>query len=104
MLTAQRHSIRLLQGVLVAAVALPISLFCFAAWQSYKDHQVAAEGQIERSRDVLNEHAMRVFEAVERSIAEINEIIRGMSDDDISANQEKLYQRLERMVASSPEV
>jgi len=104
MLTAQRHSIRLLQGVLVAAVALPIILFCFAAWQSYKDHQAAAEGHIERSRDVLNEHAMRVFEAVERSIAEINEIIRGMSDDDISANQEKLHQRLERMAASSPEV
>jgi two-component system NtrC family sensor kinase len=104
MLTAQRHSIRLLQGVLVAAVALPISLFCFAAWQTYKDHQTVAEGQIERSRDVLNEHAMRVFEAVERSIAEINEIIRDMSDDEISASQEKLYERLERMAGSSPEV
>jgi two-component system NtrC family sensor kinase len=104
MLTAQRHSIRLLQGVLVAAVALPISLFCFAAWQNYKDHQAIAEGQIERSRDVLNEHALRVFEAVERSIAEINEIIRGMSDDEISTSQESLHGRLERMVATSPEV
>jgi two-component system NtrC family sensor kinase len=104
MLTAQRHSIRLLKGVLVAAVALPVALFCFAAWQGYKDDQRVAEAQIERSRDVLNEHALKVFEAVERSIAEINEIIRGMSDEEIAANQEKLHDRLERLASSSPEV
>jgi two-component system, NtrC family, sensor kinase len=104
MLTAQRQSIRLLQTVLVAAVAIPVLLFCFAAWQGYNDNQKVAEDQIERSRDVLNEHALRVFEAVERSIAEVNEIIRDMSDDEIAASQASLHDRLERMVASSPEV
>jgi two-component system, NtrC family, sensor kinase len=104
MLTAQRHSIRLLQGVLVAAVALPVALFCFAAWQGYNDHQRTAESQIERSRDVLNEHALKVFEAVERSIAEINEVIRDMPDQEIAASEEKLHNRLERMASSSPEV
>jgi two-component system, NtrC family, sensor kinase len=104
MLTAQGQSIRLLQSVLVAAVAVPALLFCFAAWQGYKNNEKVAEDQIDRSRDVLNEHALKVFEAVQRSIAEINEIIRDMSDDDISANQEKLHNRLERMVNGSPEV
>jgi two-component system NtrC family sensor kinase len=104
MLTAQRHSIRLLQGVLIGAAALPMLLFCFAAWQSQKDGQRVAQSQIERSRDVLNEHALKVFEAVERGIAEINEIIRDMSDDEIRTNQQKLHDRLERMVSSSPEM
>src|SRR3989440_2793657 len=104
MLTAQRQSIRLLQTVLAAAVAVPALLFCFAAWQAYKNDEGVAEDQIERSRDVLNEHALKVFEAVERSIAEINEIIRDMPDQEISANQEKLHDRLQRMVSSSPEV
>jgi two-component system NtrC family sensor kinase len=104
MLTAQRQPIRLLQSVLVAAVAVPALLFCFAAWQAYKNNEKVAEDQIDRSRDVLNEHALKVFEAVERSIAEINEIIRDMSDADISANQQTLHDRLERMVNSSPEV
>jgi two-component system NtrC family sensor kinase len=104
MLTAQRHSIRMLQGVLIGAAALPILLFCFAAWQSEKDGQRVAESQIERSRDVLNEHALKVFEAVERGIAEINEIIRDMSDEEILANQQKLHDRLERMVSSSAEM
>jgi len=104
MVTAQRQSIRLLQIVLAAAVAVPALLFCFAAWQSYNDHEKIAADQIERSRDVLNEHALKVFEAVERSIAEINEIIRDMPDQEISTNQEKLHQRLERLATSSPEV
>src|SRR6478672_6113177 len=104
MLTAQRQSVRLLQTVLAAVIALPLLLFCFAAWQAYKVNQRVAEDQIESSRDVLNEHALKVFEAVQRSIAEINEIIRDMSDDEISANQRKLHDRLQRMVAGSPEV
>jgi two-component system, NtrC family, sensor kinase len=104
MLTAQRHSIRLLQGVLIGAAALPLLLFCVTAWQSQKDGQRIAQGQIEPSRDVLNEHALKVFEAVERGIAEINEIIRDMSDEEIGANQQKLHDRLERMVSSSPEM
>ena len=104
MLTAQRHSIRMLQGVLIGAAAFPILLFCFAAWQSQKDVQRVAQSQIQRSRDVLNEHALKVFEAVERGIAEINEIIRDMSDEEIGNNQQKLHDRLERMVSSSPEM
>src|SRR5437764_2556818 len=104
MLTAQRQSIRLLQTVLAAAVAVPALLFCFAAWQAYKNDEGVAEDQIERSRDVLNEHALKVFEAVERSIAEVNQIIQDVADQEISANQEKLHDRLQRMVSSSPEV
>jgi two-component system NtrC family sensor kinase len=104
MLTVQQHSIRMLRGVLVAALAVPIPLFCFAAWQSYNEYQSVAESQIERSRDVLNEHALKVFEAVERSIAEIDEIIRDISDEEISANEKKLHDRLERMASSSPEI
>src|SRR3954452_240662 len=98
MLTAQRQSIRLLQSVLAAAVVVPALLFCFAAWQGYKNNEKVAEDQIDLSRDVLNEHALKVFEAVERSIAEINEIIRDMPDQEISANQEKLHVRLRLIV------
>ena len=104
MLTAQRQSMRLLQTVLAAAVAVPAMLFCFAAWQSYHGDQKVAGDQIDRSRDVLTEHALKVFEAVERSLAEINEIIRDMPDEEISADQKKLHDRLERMIGSSPEV
>ena len=78
MLTAQRDSIRLLHGILVASVALPAALFVYASWLGYQNNQVIADRQIDRTRDVVTEHALKVFESVERSIAEINEVVRDM--------------------------
>ena len=43
MLTAQRDSIRLLHGILVASVALPAALFIYASWLGYQNNQVIAE-------------------------------------------------------------
>jgi two-component system NtrC family sensor kinase len=104
MISAEQHSIRWLQAVLVAAIVIPLSIFSFATWQSYSDAIRVADDQIARSLNVINEHALKVFEVVERTIAEVNEIIRDMSDDDLSANEAQLHQRLERMVSRSAEM
>jgi two-component system NtrC family sensor kinase len=104
MLTAQRDSIRLLQGILVASVALPAALFVYASWLGYQNNQVVADRQIDRTRDVLTEHALKVFETVERSIAEVNEVVRDMSDERIAANEENLHRRFERLANSSEQI
>jgi two-component system NtrC family sensor kinase len=104
MLTAQRDSIRLLHGILVASVALPAALFVYASWLGYQNNQVVAERQIDRTRDVLTEHALKVFETVERSIAEVNEVVRDMSDDRIAANEENLHLRFKRLSDSSDQI
>src|SRR4051794_14932215 len=104
MLTAQRDSIRLLHGILVASVALPAVLFVYASWLGYQNNQAVAERQIERTRDVVTEHALKVFESVERSIAEINEVVRDMPDDRIAANEENLHRRLQRLANSSEQI
>src|SRR5438477_11498926 len=84
-LTAERQSIRLLQTVLAAAVAVPALLFCFAAWPAYKNAEGVAEDQIERLRHAVDEHVLKVFGAVERSIAESGLRIRGMTEQEIRA-------------------
>jgi two-component system NtrC family sensor kinase len=104
MLTAQRDSIRLLHGILVASVALPAALFVYASWLGYQNNQVIADRQIDRTRDVVTEHALKVFESVERSIAEINEVVRDMPDDRISANEENLHNRFKRLADSSNQI
>jgi two-component system NtrC family sensor kinase len=104
MLTAQRDSIRLLHGILVASVALPAVLFVYASWLGYQNNQVVADRQIDRTRDVLTEHALKVFETVERSIAEVNEVVRDMSDERIAANEENLHRRFERLADSSEQI
>jgi two-component system NtrC family sensor kinase len=104
MLTAQRDSIRLLHGILVASVALPAALFVYASWLGYQNNRVTAERQIDRTRDVVTEHALKVFETVERSIAEINEVVRDMPDERIAANEENLHRRFERLADSSEQI
>src|SRR4051794_33004323 len=104
MLTAQRDSIRLLHGILVASVALPAVLFVYASWLGYQNNQAVAERQIERTRDVVTEHALKVFESVERSIAEINEVVRDMPDERIAANEENLHRRFQRLANSSEQI
>ena len=104
MLTAYQHSIRLLQGVLVASAAVPAILFGYASWQSYVTTQDVADRQIAQARDVLTEHGLKVFEGVERSIAEVNEIIRDMTDAEITASAGRLHRRLESIAASSSQI
>src|SRR3954447_12195085 len=97
MLTAQRDSIRLLHGILIASIALPAALFVYASWLGYHNNLAVADRQIDRTRDVVTEHALKVFEAVERSIAEIDEVVRDLPDERIAANQESLHRRLQRL-------
>src|ERR1044072_5447347 len=104
MLKAHEQSIRLLQGVLVASAALPALLFACASWQGYNTTRNVRDRQIAQSRDVLSEHALKVFEAVNRSVAEINEIIRDMSDAQIAANAERLHHRLKRLAEESSQI
>src|SRR6266540_3840911 len=98
MRSARRSAIRLLQLMMVASVVLPLVLFGFAAWLSYRHEQAVADDRIDRSLDILHEHTLKVFQTVERAIAEVNEILRGMTDDAIRADQPRLHERMKRIV------
>ncbi len=104
MLTAQHDSIRQLRAILVASIVLPVALFGYASWLAYDTTEADTSRQIDQTREVLTEHALKVFESVERSIAEINEIIRDMTDDQIKQNESNLYQRLKRLADASEQI
>src|SRR5215470_808776 len=104
MRSARQSAIRLLQLMMVASVVLPLVLFAFAAWLNYRHEYAVADDRIERSLDILHEHTLKVFQTVERAIAEVNEIVRGMSDDDIQRDQPHLHERVKRIVDALPQV
>ena len=104
MLKAQRDSIRLLRAVLVASLVLPVALFGYASWLAYHNNETTTDRQIDQTRDVLTEHALKVFESVERSLAEINEMIRDVDDAQITESQAQLYQRLKRIAGGSEQI
>jgi two-component system NtrC family sensor kinase len=102
--TEQRKSLRLLQWMMAASLALPIALFGFASTISFISTNDTADRQIERTLDVAHEHALKVFETVDRSLSEINEIVRGISDDGIRSREQALHLRLKQLADSLPQM
>jgi two-component system NtrC family sensor kinase len=104
MRSARQSAVRLLQLMMVASVVLPAVLFAFASWVSYDHEFSVADERIDRSLDILHEHTLKVFQTVERAIAETDEVVRGMSDDDIRMQQLPLHDRMKRIVDAMPQL
>src|SRR3954464_5914197 len=90
--------------MMVASLALPLALFVFASALSWVLIQQAADREILRTLDVAHEHALKVFETIDRSLSEINEIIRGIPDAGIKSREETLHLRLRQLVDSLPQM
>jgi two-component system NtrC family sensor kinase len=103
MRSPRQSAIRLLQLMMIASVVLPAVLFVFASWLSYRHEQAVADDRIERTLDIVHEHSLKVFQTGERAIAEVEEVIREMSDDTIAADQQRLHDRLRRIVDAVPQ-
>ena len=104
MLTARQAAIRLLRLMMVASVVLPVVLFACASWLSYRNIERVTDERIDRSLDILHEHALKVLQTVDRTFAEIDEVMRGMSDGDIRANEQVLHDRLDHIVNEMPQL
>jgi two-component system NtrC family sensor kinase len=104
-MSSERESAtRLLQLMMIASLVLPAVLFAYASWASYRDVNAAADERILRSLDAMQEQALRVFQTVDRTFAEVNEITRGMSNSDIRAAQPRLHPRLQLIVGTLPQL
>jgi two-component system NtrC family sensor kinase len=90
--------------MMAASLALPVALFAFASAVSWNSTRDTADRQIARTLDVAHEHALKVFETIDRSLSEINEIIRGIPDAGIKSREEALHLRLKRLVESLPQM
>src|SRR6202049_2446546 len=90
--------------MMAASLALPVALFALASAVSLNSARDTADRQIERTLDVAHEHALKVFETIDRSLSEINEIIRGIPDAGIKSREEELHSRLKRLADSLPQM
>jgi two-component system NtrC family sensor kinase len=104
MRSERESAIRLLQLTMVASLVLPAALFTYASWNDYRDVHAVADERIVRSLDVMQEQSLKVFETIDRTFAEVDEVVRGMSDDQIRASQPSLHQRLARIVGVMPQL
>src|ERR1700733_4909798 len=104
MRTERESAIRLLQLMMIGSLVLPAALYAYAGWNDYGEVQAVADERIQRSLDVMQEHSLKVFETVDRTFAEVDEVVRGMSEAQILAAQSTLHPRLERIAGVMPQL
>jgi len=97
-------TIRLLQVLVAAALLLPLLLFSFASWLSYRGTQEAANEKIERSLDVMQEEALKAFQSTELAIITIDDLLGNQSEAEIQADEARLHARLMQILGTLPDV
>lgn len=91
---------------LIAALSLigPAVIFAYSSWETYREIDAQANERIEHSLDVLQEHAQKSLQTVERSISEINEVLGNTPDETIRARESDYYLRLKRTQQALPQI
>jgi PAS domain S-box-containing protein len=75
--------VRSYKNLVAASVLVPMLLFAVVAWEGYKDAMREAEQEVGRVADVLQGHALNVFETHQLVAQRVSDRILGMSWPDI---------------------
>jgi signal transduction histidine kinase/CheY-like chemotaxis protein len=87
-------AIQLLYVAMAAALVVPAGLFAYASLLNYRATYAAADERITRSLDVMHEQTLRVFRSVELAFGYVDDMVGGLSDDEIRTNEKDLHARL----------
>jgi two-component system, NtrC family, sensor kinase len=101
---ARATTVRLLQVLAASALLLPLLAFAFASFLSYRATHALADERIERSLDVLQEHALKVFQSMNLALDTIESMLAGLSAADIRDREAVLHTRLRQIQSTLPEV
>jgi two-component system, NtrC family, sensor kinase len=101
---ARRATVRLLQVLAVAALLLPLLLFCFGSWLSYRATDALANERIERSLDVMQEQALKAFQSMALALDTLDDLLAGRSDAEIQADEPEFHKRIVEIGRALPEV
>src|SRR6516162_3927949 len=101
---ARALTIRLVRLAMAASLLVPIALFVFAAWNSYRNLTALTDERLGRSLDVQEEEAQKTFELVGLALNTVSDLVAGMSDADIRREQSRLHGTLLKLAAQIPAI
>ncbi len=88
--------------MMAACAIMPLALFAYAAWGTYRATLTLADERIGRSLHIVSEHALRVFQSIDVTIGGIEQLV---ADEARRAPQQaSLAERLKQMVLVLPDV
>lgn len=99
--TRTERSLRLL---LLASIVFPLIVFIIGSSLAYREHFSDAVDRLERTLGHVHEHAVKVFESLNVASAYVDEVISGVTNEEIAANEQKYHLRLQRLARMLPEL
>jgi hypothetical protein len=93
---------RSLHALLVAAVALPLTMVAASAWWSWRETWRGAVQELARSADAAAEYAERVLGAHRLTAELVNAMFAGLSDAEMRRREPELHERLRGLLPLVP--
>ncbi len=101
---ARLTTLRLLRILAAAALLLPLLLFLFASWVSYRATQELAHERLTRSLEVMEEESLKAFQSMNLALDTIDELLANRPAAEVEADEARLRQRLLQIQRALPEV
>jgi PAS domain S-box-containing protein len=95
---------RMLTLLLAAAVALPLAVTATAAWLSWRQSWEEATTETVRAADAAAEYAQRLLDGLMIRLDRANDMLEGLSDEEIRAGEMLLHQQLGSVVSGGAPV
>jgi signal transduction histidine kinase len=94
----------LLRALLAAAILVPALLFVAASWFNYHRLFDEAESDLKQLSQIAREHDTRIFDSHKLIADEVNELLRGLSDDGVRKVELSLHDRLRASIREVPQI
>jgi two-component system NtrC family sensor kinase len=96
----RQTAIRSLRTMMAVTVVAPFALFAVAAWQQHDVISRLADERIERTLDIVAEHARKIFRTVQVVFGSVDEITRDRTDESLRGQEGELHDRLKLMATA----
>ena len=95
---------RPLRSLLVASIALPVTLFLVAAAISYRGHMTEMDDRLQRNLGTVYEHGLKVFETFEITQRYLDELLADVTDERLRAAEPDYNARLRGFTETMPQL
>jgi PAS domain S-box-containing protein len=93
-----------LQWLLAGAILLPLLVAAAGAWLTWRTVWRAAETELVHTTDAAAEYARRLLDGHRAAADRVNDLLRGLPDDEIRSRENELHAALRAMVPNLPQV
>ena len=90
-------AIRGLKVMMVASVAIPVAIFCYASWIGYQNTFAHADERLLANLGIMAEHTSGVFQSVDLTFAAVDAIADDLTDEQIKASAQALHGQLSKL-------